>query len=84
MPTETLIRCACCAEHVAQSESFYDDDLRGMVCGDCRTQLRWAQGWLGNGFVRMGPDQGGGILPVNIRGCYQGWDAGDNQRPMAA
>lgn len=75
MTIDTTI-CVCCRELMPSLDATADPDLEGPVCEDCRRHLMVATAQMKLGLVRV-PDYG--TLPVNIRGCYKGADAGDNR-----
>lgn len=74
-PVDTCV-CVCCRTLTPTIEVTTDYDLEGPVCESCRVHLMVAVAQMKLGFVRV-PNEG--TLPVNIKGCYKGTNAGDNR-----
>ncbi len=72
-----LIRCACCKDDTPEDQGRPDPDLGAPVCPDCLNRLRNAKALLAMPFSAAYEDVRS--MPISIKGCYHGADAGDNK-----
>jgi hypothetical protein len=49
-------RCGCCSDPITTEFAFFDEDLRAIICPECRMRLMFANGQLNF---------------KNIKGCVQ-------------
>ncbi len=77
MTATPLIKCGCCANDMIEDGAPVDGDLRAPVCLACQLDLRWAQAVLGRAMSEAYDDVPS--MPISIKGCYHGADAGDNR-----
>lgn len=75
MSLAIVVPCACCGTLCEPVSAYFDTELGGYVCDDCRKELRNAKAVLAQPCDADGQ-------PIAIRGCYQGADAPDNTRAL--
>lgn len=72
MSPAVVVPCGCCKALLEPVAAFFDTELQAHVCDDCRYGLKCAKAQLSRSFAPTGD-------AIQIRGCYQGTDAPDNQ-----
>lgn len=41
-----LFICACCGEPHPEPHAFFDEQWKGPVCTECRSNSKWAVAWM--------------------------------------
>jgi uncharacterized ferredoxin-like protein len=72
MSAAMAIRCGCCGVTTDASVALFDKEIQAHVCPECRLEMKQAVAQLSRSYSADGDR-------INIRGCYTGRDAGDNQ-----